>query len=87
MTNGEAMIVLLLTVGLIKKMYSQYIKMIEYFPKSCEPFGGDISAKLDLSNYSTKADLKGPRGADTSNLATTSDLASLKAEVDEIDID
>ena len=81
------MIVLLLTVGLIKKMYSQYIKMIEYFPKSCEPFGGDISAKLDLSNYSTKADLKGPRGADTSNLATTSDLASLKAEVDEIDID
>ena len=87
MPNGEAMIVLLLTVGLIKKMYSQYIKMIEYFPKSCEPFGGDISAKLDLSNYSTKADLKGPRGADTSNLATTSDLGSLKAEVDEIDID
>ena len=87
MPNGEAMIVLLLTVGLIKKMYSQYIKMIEYFPKSCEPFGGDISAKLDLSNYSTKADLKGPRGADTFNLATTSDLASLKAEVDEIDID
>ena len=61
--------------------------MIEYFPKLCEPFGGDISAKLDLSHYSTKADLKRPRGADTSNLPTTSDLASLKAEVDEIDID
>ena len=29
-----------------------------YFHKLHEPFGGDISVKLDLSNYATEADLK-----------------------------
>ena len=33
--------------------------MIEYFPKPYKRFGGDISVNLDLSNYATKADLKG----------------------------
>ena len=42
---------------------------------------------MDLFNYLTKADLKGVEGVDTSNLASKSDLASLKAEVDEIDIE
>ena len=46
-----------------------------------------IKVELDLSNYSTKADLKGATGADTSILAAKSDLASLKAEVDKINID
>ena len=32
--------------------------MSQYFPKPCEPFGGDINVKVDLSNYATKADLK-----------------------------
>ena len=32
--------------------------MIQYFPKPYQPFGGDINAKVDLSNYTTKADLK-----------------------------
>ena len=32
--------------------------------------------------YTTKADLKGVTGVDTSNLAAKSDLDSLKAEVD-----
>ena len=40
-----------------------------------------------MSNYATKADLKGATEVDTSNLAGTSDLASLEAEVDKIDID
>ena len=35
----------------------------------------------------TKADLKGATDVDTSNLAAKSDLASLKADVDKIDID
>ena len=35
----------------------------------------------------TRADLKRALGVDISNLAAKSDLASLKAEVDEIDID
>ena len=40
-----------------------------------------------MSNYATKVDLKGATGVDTSNLASKSDLASLKAEVDKIDVD
>ena len=28
--------------------------MSQYFPKTCEPFGGYINAKVDLSNYATK---------------------------------
>ena len=34
------------------------IKMTQYFPKPYEPFGGDISVKIDLSNYGTEADFK-----------------------------
>ena len=30
----------------------------QYFPKTYEPFGGDISVKAILSNYATKADIK-----------------------------
>ena len=57
-----------------------------YFHKLHEPFGGDISVKLDLSNYVTEADLKWATWVDTSNLAAKSNLARLKAEVDKIDI-
>ena len=32
--------------------------MSQYFPKPCEPFRGDINVKVDLSNYTAKADLK-----------------------------
>ena len=32
--------------------------MSKYFPKSYEPFGGDINAKVDLSNYAANIDLK-----------------------------
>ena len=39
-----------------------------------------------MSSYATKAHLKGAVGVDTSNLAAKSDLASLKAKVDKIDI-
>ena len=40
---------------------------------------------MDLSNYATKANLKGASGADTSKLAAKSDLASL-SEVDKVDV-
>ena len=39
-------------VGLIKK---RLYKMIQYFPKLYRTFGGNISVKVDLSNYATKA--------------------------------
>ena len=63
------------------------IKMSQYFPKPYEPFGGDINVKVYLLNYATKTDLKNATGIGTSKLAAKSDLASLKAEVDNLDID
>ena len=60
--------------------------MSQYFPKLFEPFGGYINAKVDLSNYSTKADLRNETGIDTSKLATKSNLVSLKTQVDKLDI-
>ena len=39
-----------------------------------------------MSSYATKLDLKNSTGVDTSKLAAKSDLASLKAEIDKIDV-
>ena len=60
--------------------------MSEYFaePKS---FGGRVKVELDLSNYATKADSKNATGVDTSKFARKVDLASLKSNVDKLDID
>ena len=46
-----------------------------------------VNVKVDLSNYATKADLKEATGIDTSNFALNSNIASLKTEVDKIDVD
>ena len=61
--------------------------MSQYFPKPYEPFGGDINVKVDLSNYATKADIKNISRVDTSSFALKTNLASLKTEVDKLDID
>ena len=61
--------------------------MSQYFPKPYESFTGNITVELDFSNYATKTDLKGATGMDASNSAPKSDLGSIKAEVDKIDID
>ena len=61
--------------------------MSQYFPKLYEPFGGDITVKVDLTNYATKADIKKISHVDTSSFALKSNLASLKTEVDKLDID
>ena len=61
--------------------------MSQYFPKPYEPFGGDINVKVDLSNYATKADIKNISHVDTSSFALKTNLASLKTEVDKLDID
>ena len=60
--------------------------MSQCFPKQFEPFGGDINVKVDLSNYATKADIKNISHVDTSSFALKSNLASLKTEVDKLDI-
>ena len=61
--------------------------MSQYFPKPSEPFGGDINVKVDLSNYATKTDIKNISHVDTSSFALKTNLASLKTEVDKLDID
>ena len=61
--------------------------MSQYFPRPYEPFGGDINAKVDLSNYATKTDIKNISHIDSSSFALKSNLASLKTEVDKLDID
>ena len=61
--------------------------MTQYFPKPYEPFGGDINVKIDLSNYATKADIKNISHVATSSFALKANLASLKTEVDKLDID
>ena len=60
--------------------------MSQYFPKPYEPFGGDINVKVDLSNYVIKTDLKNVSHANVSSFALKSNLASLKIEVDKLDI-
>ena len=63
------------------------IKMSQYFPKLFRSFGGNINVKVDLSICATKADLKNVTHLDTSSFAVKANLASLKTEVDKLDID
>ena len=59
--------------------------MSDYFRRCYKRFNGDISVKVDLSNYATKTDLKNISHVDVSSFALKSNLASLKTEVDKID--
>ena len=61
--------------------------MNQYFPKPYKSFGGDIKFRVDFSNYATKTDIKNISHVDTSIFALKSNLASLKTEVDKLDID
>ena len=57
---------------------------MSYKPKSS---GGRVKVELDLSNYAKKADLKNATGVDTSKFAKKVGLASLRSNVDKLDID
>ena len=63
------------------------VKIHQYFPKSCEPFGKDTNVKVELPNYGTKTDIKNISHVDTSSLALRSNLTNLKTGVDKLDID
>ena len=54
-----------------------------YFP----PFGRNIKVELVLSGYATKTDLKNVTHVDVSSFASKTNLASLKTEVDKLNID
>ena len=61
--------------------------MSKYIPKSFRSFGRNINVKVDLSNYATKTDIKNISHINTSSFALKTNLASLKPEVDKLEID
>ena len=62
------------------------VKMSEYFPEP-KSSGGKVKVELDLFNYATKVDLKNATDIDTSKFPKKVDLANLKSNLDELDID
>ena len=83
MLNGKDMIIHLI-VELIKVIS---YKMSQYFPKQFKSSERNLNVKVDLSNYATKSDMKNISPVDTSSFALNTNLASLKTEVDKLDID
>ena len=61
--------------------------MNEYFFSRSRRFRRNIKVKLDLSNYPTKTDLKSVTHVDPSSFASKTNLASLKTEVDKLDVE
>ena len=61
--------------------------MSQYFPKPFRSFGRNMNLKVDLSNCATKTDLKNITHIDTSSFELKTNLATLKTEVDKLDID
>ena len=76
MSNGKDITILLI----------RSYKMSQYFPqyRSSER---NIKVELDLSSYATKTDLKKVTHVDVSSFTLKTNLASLKTEVDKIDVD
>ena len=60
--------------------------MSQYFPPY-RSHGGDIKVELDTSSYATKQDLTNISNVDISSFATKTNLASLKREIDKLDVD
>ena len=58
----------------------------QYFPPY-ENTCNNIKVQLDLTNYTTKDDVKNITHVDVSSYATKTNLAALKSEVDKIDTD
>ena len=60
--------------------------MSQYFPLY-RSSGSNIKVELDISSYATKTDLKNVTHVDVSSFACKTNLATLKTEVDKIDVD
>ena len=61
--------------------------MSQYIPKPFNlHFCDSIKVKIDLCNYATKIDIKNNSHVDTSSFALKTNVASLKNEVDKLDI-
>ena len=74
---------------------SQNVRSKELLPKNykmsyCPPYkssSNNVKVELDLTNYTTKKDLKYTTHVDVSSFASKTNLAALKTEVDKIDAD
>ena len=63
------------------------MKISQYFPKLFRSFGENINVKVDLSNCARKADIENISHVDTPTFTLKTNLASLKTEVDKLNID
>ena len=61
--------------------------MGRYYPKPYKKLGRNINVKVDLSNYATKTDIKNISHVGTSSFTLKTNLASLKTEIDKLNID
>ena len=59
---------------------------MSYYPPH-KSSSNNVKVELDLTNYATKTDLKNITHVDVSSLASKTNLAALKTEVDKIDTD
>ena len=59
---------------------------MRYYPPH-KSSSNNVKVELDLTNYATKTDLKNITHVDVSSYASKTNLAALKTEVDEIDVD
>ena len=59
----------------------------QYFPPYQRSNSSNVNVKLDLSNYTTKDDVKNITHVDVSSFASKTNLAALKTEVDKLDTD
>ena len=63
-----------------------FYKMGTYYPPY-KSSSSNVKVELDLTNYATKTDLKNITHVDVSSFASKTNLAALKTEVDQINID
>ena len=80
-----------LIAGLIRKTQCDSIdynciNISKHFPRPFRSFERNINVKVDLSNYPAKTDIKNISHVDTSRFSLKTNLASLKTEVDKLDI-
>ena len=60
--------------------------MTTYYPPY-KSSSNNVKVELDLTNYTTKTDLKNITHVDVSSFASNTNLSTLKTEVDKIDTD
>ena len=82
MSNGKVMIINLIVELITNILLYKMSYFLNHMPAIKK-----IKVELDLFTYATKSGLKNATGADVSDFDQTTDLATLKWDVDKLDID